>query len=149
MKRIFVILALALAVSGAAQGQVISSGSPVSGASVALSAKGVTISTTGDQGTIAVPSYITKYGVASFVVTNCSGTPLAAQVALFTGAGGTGTTVVAAGTITGATSATAMVTPTVTALTTALTASSLFVRIAVQNVAAITCDFYAVVNNLS
>lgn len=140
-----------LLLASSAQAQTISSSGSIvtQGATIALSAKAVTISATGDQGTITVPGYITKYSVTTMVVTNCSGTPLAAQVALWTGAGGTGTNVVAAGTITGATSSTVMVLPTVTAATTALTSSSLFVRITVQNVAAITCDFYVIVNNLS
>lgn len=143
---------LALALWGAALpsfAQVVSSGSPVSGATQTLSAKGVTISTTGDQATIAIPSYISKYGVSSLVVTNCSAAPILAQVALWTAAGGTGTNVTAAATITGASSVTSMVTPTVTAANVALTASSLFVRIAVANTAAVTCDFYVVLTNLS
>lgn len=140
-----------LLLASSVQAQTLSSslGVVTQGATIALSAKSVTISTTGDQGTITVPSYITKYNVSTFVVTNCSGTPLAAQVAMYTGAGATGINVVAAGTITGATSSTVMLLPTVTAATTALTSPSLFVRITVQNVAAITCDFYAIVNNLS
>lgn len=151
MKKFFLASALCLisATASAQQTDVSSLYGIGGGATQALSAKAVTISTTGDQGTITVPSYITKYSVSTFVVTNCSGTPLAAQVAMYTGAGATGTNVVAAGTITGATSSTVMVLPTVTAATTALTSSSLFVRITVQNVAAITCDFYAIVNNLS
>jgi hypothetical protein len=142
-------LAAILFASGSAFAQVVSTGSPVSGATIALSAKSVTISTTGDQGTISVPNYITKYAVTSFIVTNCSATPILAQVALWTAAGGTGTNVSAAATITGASSATAMVNPTVTAASTALTSSSLFIRIAIANAAAVTCDFYAVLNNLS
>lgn len=122
---------------------------PVVGATQALSAKAVPINTTGDQATIAVPSYITKYSITSMVVTNCTGTPILAQLALWTGAGGTGTNVSAAATITGASSATAIVNPTVTAANTALTASSLFVRVAVANVAALTCDVYVILNNLS
>lgn len=151
MRQLLAGLLAGLLIASSAQAQTqSSSGSIVTqGATIALSAKAVTISATGDQGTITVPAYITKYSVASMVVTNCSGTPLAAQVAMFTGAAGTGTTVVAAGTITGATSSTVMVLPTVTAATTALTSSSLFVRVTVQNVAAITCDFYVIVNNLS
>lgn len=132
-----------------AYAQVVSTGSPVSGATVTLPVKGVTISTLGDQGTVAIPSYISKYAVSSVVVTNCSGTPILAQVGFWTAAGGTGVNVVAASTITAASSASAMVLPTVTAASTALTAASLFVRIAVANAAAVTCDFYVIVNNLS
>lgn len=122
---------------------------PISGATQALSAKSVTISTTGDQGTIAIPSYITKYNVASFVATNCSATPILAQIAMWTAAGGTGTNVVGAATITAASSTTAIVPLTVTATNTALTSGALFIRIAVANTAAVTCDFFVVINNLS
>lgn len=142
--------------AGCSSGQVIGNVSSsmgcinaLAGATQALSAKIVTISTIGDQGTIVVPSYITKYSVSSFVVTNCTATPILAQVAIWTAAGGTGTNVVGAATITAASSTSAIVPMTVTATNTALSAGTLFVRIAVANVAAITCDFYAVINNLS
>lgn len=151
MRRNLAGLLAGLLIVSSAQAQTQSSSAIIGtqGATIALSAKGVTISTTGDQGTITIPGYITKYSVSQMVVTNCSGTPVLAQVALWTGAGGSGTNVSAAATITAASSATAIVNPTITAATTALTSSSLFVRIAVANTAAITCDFYAVVNNLS
>lgn len=116
-----------------------------------LSAKSVNLSATGDQATIAIPPSITKYAVTAVWVTNCSVTPILAQVSMFTGAGGTGTTVVAAGTITGATSAPVILPQSLagTVSATALTSSSLFVRVSVANVAALTCDVYTVINDLS
>lgn len=117
--------------------------------SMVLSSKGITISTTGDQATIALPTGVSKFAITAFIVTNCSGTPLLAQVALYTAAGGTGTNAVAATTITAASSASAMVNATIATPNTALTSSSLFVRIVVANTAAVTCDMYVVVNNLT
>lgn len=114
-----------------------------------LSAKTISISSTGDKATLTVPAYITKYSVGNVWVTNCSGTPVLAQLALYTGAAQTGTNVVAAATITAATSTSAIVPMTVTGVNTALTSGSLFVNVAVANIAAVTCDVYAVLNNLS
>lgn len=117
----------------------------------ALSALAVNMAATGDNGTIAIPSYVTAYAVTAVRVSNCSATPILAQIALWTGAGGTGTNVVAAGTITGATSAAVILPMTLagTVATTRLTASSLFVRIAVANAAALTCDVNVSIQDLS
>lgn len=116
--------------------------------STMLSAKSVDFHTaTGDVATIAVPAFITKYQVSSIAITNCSATPLAATVGFFTGAGGTGTTLVTAATITGATGTTIIVPMTLagTVATTALSGASLFVRLTVANVGALTCDVGIVV----
>src|SRR5580692_8935664 len=93
---------------------------------------------TGDVATIAIPSYVLAYQVTSFKLTNCSATPVLAAVGLFTGAGGTGTTIVAAATITGATSASVVLSPAITS-SARLTSSSLFVRLTVANAATLTC----------
>lgn len=113
------------------------------GAQSVFQAKGVDLHTaTGDVGTIAIPSSITRYQVVAVNITNCSVTPVLAAVGLFTGAGATGTTVVAATTITGATGSTIILNSTIagTVATTMLTAASIFVNLSVANVAALTCD---------
>jgi len=116
-----------------------------------LTAYAVNFASTGDQGTIAIPSWVTAYVVTNIRVTNCSATPVLAQVGLWTGAGGTGTNLVAAGTITGATSA-AVILPLTLAgsvATARLTASSLFVRVTVANATALTCDVNVNIQDLS
>lgn len=116
-----------------------------------LTAYAVNLASTGDQATIAMPSWVTAYVITNIRVTNCSVTPVLAQVALWTGAGGTGTNLVAAGTITGATSASVILPLTLagTVATTRLTASSLFVRVTVANAVALTCDVNVNIQDLS
>jgi hypothetical protein len=116
-----------------------------------LTALAVNLGATGDQATIALPSWVTAYQILGISVTNCSTTPVLAQIAMFTGAGGIGTTIVAAGTITGATSAALILPQTLagTVATTRLTAVSLFVRVTVANVAALTCDVNVRIQDLS
>jgi hypothetical protein len=106
---------------------------------------------TGDVATIAIPSWVTAYAVTNIRVTNCSTTPVLAQVALYTGAGATGTNLVAAGTITGATATSVILPMTLagTAATTRLTASTIFVRVTVANVAILTCDVIISIEDLS
>lgn len=116
--------------------------------STLLSAKTIDFHTaTGDVATIAVPAFITKYQISSIAITNCSVMPILAAVGFFTGAGGTGTTLVTAGTITGASGATVILPMTLagTVATTTFTGSSIFVRLTVANAAALTCDVGIVV----
>lgn len=114
-----------------------------------LTANAVDLKTaTGDVATIPIPAYVTAYQVTSFKITNCSATPVLAQIGLFTGAGGTGITVVTAATITGATSASVVLSPAVTS-SARLTASSLFVRLTVANAAVLTCDVKVNIDDLS
>lgn len=116
-----------------------------------LTAYAVNMAATGDNGSIAVPVWVTAYAITSVRVTNCSATPVLAQIALFTGAGGTGTTIVAAGTVTGATSASVILPMTIagTVATTRLTAATIFVRVTVQNASALTCDVNISLQDLS
>jgi hypothetical protein len=114
-----------------------------------LTARAVDLHTaTGDVATIAIPSYVTAYQVTSVKVTNCSTTPVLASIALWTGAGGTGTNVVAGSTITGATSPSVVLSETV-ASSARLTAASIFVNLGVANVAALTCDIKLSIDDLS
>lgn len=117
--------------------------SPPRGQSMLLSVKALDFHTaTGDVGTIIVPATIARYQISAISITNCSATPILAAVGFFTGAGGTGTTLVTAGTITGATSAVIILPMTLagTAATTLLTATPLYVRLTVANTGALTCD---------
>lgn len=116
---------------------------PPIGASYTYQAKGVILgSGTGDKATISIPASITRYQVLGVGITNCSVTPILAQVSLWTGAGGTGTNVVAAGTITGATSSSVIINSTLagTVATTMLNSNSIFVNVTVANAAGLTCD---------
>jgi len=116
-----------------------------------LTARTVNLAATGDQATISIPSFVTAYVVTAIRLTNCSATPVLAQVGLWTAAGGTGTNLVAAGVITGATSA-AVILPLTLAgsvATTRLTAGSLFVRVTVANATALTCDVNVSVQDLT
>lgn len=112
------------------------------GTNLIFEAKAVNLGATGDQATISVPSSLTRYQITGVSVTNCSTTPVLAQVAVYTGAGATGTNVVGAGTVTGASSAGVILPLTLTGsvATTMLTSASLFVNVPVANVAALTCD---------
>jgi hypothetical protein len=121
----------------------------VDAASVKLTAKAFAIGSTGDKATLSIPAGVTKYGVSKVAVYNCTVVPVLAQIALWTGAAGTGTAVVAASTITGATSASAIVLPTVAAPLVTLTASSLFLNVAIANLAAGTCDATIMLDNYS
>src|SRR5882672_5067203 len=116
-----------------------------------LTARTVNFAATGDNATITVPAWVTAYVVTNIRVTNCSATPVLAQVGLWTAAGGTGTNLVAAGTVTGATSAAIILPMTLagTVATTRLTAASLFVRITVANATALTCDVNVNIQDLS
>lgn len=112
------------------------------------SVRGVNLASTGDQATVAIPTGITKYRVAAVYVTNCSATPILAQLALYSAAGATGTTVVAAAVLTAATSAAALISSTVAA-TVSLTSSLLYVNVAVANATALTCDVYVRLDDLT
>lgn len=103
---------------------------------------------TGDVGSIAIPAYVTAYQVTGFKITNCSATPVLASVGVWTGANGTGTQVVAPATITGATSSSVVLSSTI-ASSARLTAATIFINLAVANVAALTCDFHLVIDDLS
>jgi hypothetical protein len=114
-----------------------------------LTARAVDLHTlTGDVAQIAIPSYVTAYQITAVKITNCSATPVLAQVAVYTGSGATGTNVVAAATITGATSASVVLSSTL-ASTARLTASTIFVRLTVANVAALTCDVHLNIDDLT
>jgi len=92
----------------------------------------------------AVTVSVTKYLVRRVTVTNCStsfGVSLA-TVGVFTGAGGTGTTVVALGTLTTLTGATKYVDLTLALTTDTLTAATLYFRNGVTFGSAATCDIY-------
>lgn len=114
-----------------------------------LTARSVDLHTaTGDVATIAIPSYVTAYQITSVKITNCSTTPVLAQVAVWTGAAGTGTSVVGAAVITGATTAAVVLSSTL-ATTNRLTAATIFINLPVANVAALTCDVKLSIDDLS
>lgn len=113
-----------------------------------LTARAVSLGSTGDQGSIAIPSYVTAYQVTKFLVTNCSTTPVLAQVGLFTAASAGGIAVSASAIITGATSISVVLSQTI-ASSARLTASTLFVNVAVANVAALTCDLKVSIEDLT
>lgn len=108
-----------------------------------LTTKAVNLGTTGDQGTVAIPSWLALYQIESIRVSNCSAIPVLAQAAIYTASGGGGTNMVAATTITGATSAGVVLPLTLagTSATTTFSAATLYVRVAVANTAPLTCDF--------
>jgi hypothetical protein len=106
-------------------------------------AKGVVLGAgTGDKATITIPASITRYQVLGVSITNCSATPVLAALALWTGASGTGTNVVAAATITGATSSSVIINSTLagSVATTMLTAGTIYINVTVANAAGLTCD---------
>jgi len=113
-----------------------------------LTVYAVPINSIADAATIAIPSYVTAYQVTSFKITNCSGTPILAQVGLFTAASGGGTTIVTPAVITGATSTPVVLSQTI-ASTARQTAATLFVRVSVANAAAVTCDMKITIDDLS
>ena len=116
---------------------------PAVGGNNVYQAKGVVLgSGTGDKATITIPASITRYQVIGVSVTNCSVTPILAAFGIWTGAGATGTNIVAAATITGATSSTVILNSTLagSVATTMLTAGSIFINVTVANAAALTCD---------
>lgn len=121
------------------------------GATLTLSARSVSISTTGDVGLISIPAGVTKYLLTNMSVTNCSVVPVLAQPNVNTSAGGAGTSVVAAAVITGATSSGIVLPMTLASIaqTNALIASSLTINMTVANVAPGTCDFYATIKDLT
>lgn len=83
-----------------------------------------------------------KYIVRRFTVTNCSTTPTLAQLALFTGAAASGTTVVAAALLTALDATTKMLDMTLALTTSTLTSATLYARNTVVNGSALTCDAY-------
>ena len=97
---------------------------------------------------IAVPSYVTSYQVTAVKIYNCSATPILASVGLYTGTAGGGTAIVTAAAITGAASASVVLTSTL-ATTIALSAGTLYVRVAVANAAALTCNVHVDIDDLS
>lgn len=149
MKKIIVLAFLLIASSVWASGPTTQAVNSPAQTLANLTARSVDLHTaTGDVATIAIPSYVTAYQVASFKITNCSATPVLASLGLFTGAGATGTTVVTPATITGATAATVVLSQTI-ASSARLTSSSLFVNLSVANVAALTCDIKVNIDDLS
>ncbi len=112
------------------------------GSNTIFQAKTVNLAATGDAATIAIPASITRYQIIGISVTNCSATPVLAQAALYTGAGATGTNLVAATVITGATGPTVVVALTLagTVGLTMLTATPLYINVVVANATALTCD---------
>jgi hypothetical protein len=115
------------------------------------SARGVNLAATGDQGVISIQPSITKYVILQVILTNASATPVLAQIAVYTGAVATGTTIVAAGTITGAVGSTVILSLALagTIAATALTAGALYVNVAVANATALTADIYITATDLS
>ena len=151
MKRILLALLLSVSVARAAGPTTQAVNSPVQSIGNLTAYTADLHTATGDVATIAIPAWVTAYVITNIRVTNCSTTPVLAQVGLYTGAGATGTNLVAAGTITGASAASVVLPMTLagTVATTRLTASSIFVRLTVANVAALTCDVNVNIQDLS
>lgn len=122
----------------------VSLGLPTDGV-FSFQAKGVPLNgATGDKSSITIPSQISRFQILAVTITNCSVTPVAASVGVFTGAGGTGTTIVTSATITGATSSSVILVSTLagTSGTTLFSGlQSIFINTSVANAAALTCDF--------
>jgi hypothetical protein len=86
-----------------------------------------------------------RYMVRRVTVTNCStslGATSTATLGVFTGAGGTGTTVVTAAVIVGLTAASKTVDLTLALTSDSATASSLYVRVGTAQGSAVTCDVH-------
>lgn len=84
-----------------------------------------------------------KYIIRKITVTNCSTTPVLAQIAFYTAAAAGGTNFVAATVLTTLSATTTFIDLTIiNVTTTALTASSLFARNTVVQGSALTCDVY-------
>lgn len=111
-------------------------------------AKGVSVNGTNtDQATVTIP--YTKYIVRKITLTNPSsslGATSTATIGVFTGAGGTGTTVVTAATVLGVTAATKFADLILAVTADTLTSSTLTIRTGVAQGSAITCDFYIIVD---
>jgi hypothetical protein len=106
----------------------------------------------GDKGSISIPSSITRFQILAVTITNCSVTPIAASVGVFTGAGATGTTIVTSATITGATSTSVILSSTLAGTSGATLFSStpsIFINTSAANVAALTCDFAIRIQDLT
>lgn len=114
-----------------------------------VSAKSVNMNATSNTDTVVtIPVGVTKFAVSGFYITNCSTTPTSAKYALYTGAAETGTAVVANATFTGASSASAVVSFSI-ASTATITPGNLYFNLYTTNGAALTCDVYATLTNLS
>lgn len=110
----------------------------------ALLAKGTAINLNSAGSDNAVTIIAPKYIIRRYVVTNTS-TSLAispATLGLFTGAGGTGTTIVTPATLTALTGATKFVDMTVALTTDTLTAATLYIRNVLAAGGAATVDVY-------
>ncbi len=113
-----------------------------------LTSRAVDLAATGDQTTIAIPSYVTAYQVTGFKITNCSTTPILAQVSLYTAASAGGIGVSVAAVITGATSTSVVLSQTI-ASSARQTAATLYVNVPVANALALTCDIKVNIDDLS
>lgn len=114
-----------------------------------LSAYNVDLRTaTGDVATIAIPAVVTTYQITAVKVYGCSTTPIAASISIWTGPGGTGTNVVAASTITGATSSNVVLSETL-ATSISLSSATIYIRLGIANVAALTCNVHLDIDDLT
>lgn len=123
----------------------------IKGANVTPSSRMVNIATTGDVGAIGIPTGITKYQLVAVQVTNCTVTPVLAQMNVNTLAAGAGTSLVDNATLTGAVGAGIILPRTLTTIaqTNALIATTLFVNMGVANADPGTCDVYATIRDLT
>lgn len=84
----------------------------------------------------------TKYVVRRVTVTNCSASPVLAQMAVYTGTAASGTNIVAAVVLTSLTAPGTLVDLTVVPTTTAFTVATLYARNMVVQGSGLTCDVY-------
>lgn len=149
MKQLLRVLLLLLVAAGAPSAQVANIDGTAAGltAGSGVLAKGtsVNLNAVADT-TLAITS--AKYIVRKFVVTNCSTTPVLAQLALYTAAAASGTTVVTGAILTALTGTTKFIDMTLALTTDVLTNATLYARNTVAQTSALTCDIYVLGDTL-
>lgn len=102
-------------------------------------AKSVNLNSVADT---AITISAAKYIVRRVTVTNCSATPVLAQIAVYSATGAGGTNIVAAVVLTSLAAPTTLVDLTIVPTTTAFTAATLYARNMVAQGSGLTCDVY-------
>lgn len=141
MKYLFVallILLTASAFAGSVMEHTNGQASSTAMSSNTVSLSGVNLNSVNSDNPVSIP--YSRYIVRRVVVSNASTTPTLATLAVFTGAGGTGTTVVAAAVLTTLTTTAKFSDRTVALSSDILTASTLYIRNVAANTSALTAD---------
>lgn len=103
-----------------------------------------------DVANISIPFY-TKYIIRRIVITNVSGdlgVVSTCTIGAFTGAGGTGTTIISSGVVAGLRNSSNFVDLTLSVTSTVLTSSSIFIRIVTAQGSPMTGDIYIFIDPL-